>query len=131
MEQLQNTTEQLTQQVRLLTLQNDLARLDKEWDRFRESVLPRLPDGTFVEPSSADWTTFGMTAVVVGAIAGLVAFLPGAGAIGLFGVIGIAVGVGCLTRDNRSAADFHQTKARYLSRREQLRRAIERDARAA
>lgn len=130
LEQLQNTTEQLTHQVKLLKLQNDLERLDREWDRFRETVLPRLSDGSFVEPSSTDWTAFGTTVIVIGAIAALTGFFPGAGEMRLFGLMTIAVGVGCLTRDNSSATDFHRTKERYLSRRDQLRDAIDYEVRA-
>src|SRR6478752_3378335 len=53
LDKIERTTEQLANNLKVIELQNDLERLDREWDSQRESLLVRNKHGRVSEPSSA------------------------------------------------------------------------------
>ncbi|MFD0895666.1 hypothetical protein ACFQ5Q_18710 [Luteolibacter ambystomatis] len=53
LEKLERTTDTLADDVKILQLQNDLQLLDREWERYRETVCFRSENGTLSEPSAA------------------------------------------------------------------------------
>jgi DNA-directed RNA polymerase subunit RPC12/RpoP len=48
LEKLERTTERIAGNLKVIELQNDLERLDREWERVRQSLMTRGKDDTFM-----------------------------------------------------------------------------------
>ena len=89
LEALQKRTEEIAGDVEILKLQNELERIDREWQSTRESCMIRGKDGGLSEPSP-----------VAGTIAGVIA-------IG-FGIGWIVVAASMIPADGSVRAGFHR-----------------------
>ncbi|MCB9870187.1 MAG: hypothetical protein H6837_10045 [Planctomycetes bacterium] len=103
--------------------QNDLERLDREWQLEREKWLTIDQHGRGSVPTVAS----GVMAIVVGFVGGVVFFAMGSrvscalGGLGvLFAVVSSIIGFGMIARANR----FEQRRAEYRRRRQGLVRAL-------
>jgi hypothetical protein len=140
LQSIDQRTEQIAEDVETIKLQNELERLDREWQMAREASLTRNKDGSMSEPSA----TSSIVGSVIGAAFGIlwtiiaVAMSFGASSAGapapfqfiscifpLFGVIfviaAIAMGIKGVTRGSQ----FSQRSQEYQAQRDRLLRAIE------
>ena len=53
LQQLDERTERIAEDVETIKLQNELERLDREWEQRRQNYLTRNKDGSATEPSKA------------------------------------------------------------------------------
>lgn len=124
LEEIENRTSELSEDLGTIKLQNELERLDREWQTERERLSIRGKNGQILEPDSR---VAGCTAVflffvgVVWMIIPLgIASISGANFIGIGSGFGLAIAiygiVRCLTQV-RLAEQFAKAKSDYESRR--------------
>lgn len=120
LEKLEQRTNQLVNDVKVLQLQNDLEQLDREWERYREAALIRGKDGRISEPSVAGSVFGGLFAAVVGI--GFAILTNGSGFAGfsLFGLLFVIFGIFMAFRGSSKAIQFNEMRTRYESRRQGL-----------
>jgi hypothetical protein len=126
MEKLEKTTERMAENLRVIELQNDLERMDREWDQRRENFMVTGKHGQRSLPTSAGSVVGGVFAAVFGVI-----WIGAAGSMGaplpfvLFGVV--FVGFAIFNAVNgASRANAHQSaEASYRRQRGELIRRIE------
>ena len=126
LDKIEKTTDQLANKVRVLELQNDLERLDREWDNRRKSLLVRNKHGAVSEPSSASSLIGGMI------MAGFGIFWIGmTGSIGapsffpLLGLLFIGLAVFSMIHGTTKAGAYKKGLDDYEARRRQLVNRIE------
>ena len=68
LDKIERTTDQLAGKLKVLELQNDLEHLDREWEKFREAVLPRDEKGQLCEPTAATAILSGILGIGVGLV---------------------------------------------------------------
>jgi len=129
LEHLDGRTQRMTEQLEEIALQNELERLDREWDRSREGFQSVDQHGRRRDPSVAGSWIAGMFL----AAAGCVAIVAGASArhsnpfvfIGIAGaVIGALIGtmgVDKARRFERAKARYHRARRELIARLEQAR----------
>ena len=66
LDKIERTTDQLAGNMKVIELQNDLERLDREWDNQRNSLLVRGKNGHVSEPSSTGSMVGGVVMIVFG-----------------------------------------------------------------
>jgi LSD1 subclass zinc finger protein len=120
LQQVARQTEALTEQVKYLAYQNELAALDQAWERERESHLITDNNGRRHEP-----TEFGaILAFVICGVFGLFAMTIGISAAGgmaaLFGVAFIGIGVVVGLYQMSRARSYRAAHERYLRLRASL-----------
>ena len=126
LEAIQNQTVELLQDLDTIKLQNDLERLDREWQMEREQLLERGTSGQLYEPSVYVGTAGcrGGFHIVVGLICFGVAmsasFDTGQMSIGLASLIGLGLamfGFAVFQYGARKARHYENIKADYEERR--------------
>ncbi len=127
LEQLDQRTESLARDIKVLKLENELERLDREWESTRQAMMVRGKDGSVSEPNATSATFGGIMAIVGG-----VAWMIFTGSIGfgpfpLFGLVVIGVGIFGMISGNRKASEFESLRSRYQARRGQLISEIQRE----
>lgn len=115
LEKLERRTERLVDDVKVLQLQNDLDRLEREWDRYREASLIRGEDGAVSEPSVVGSVVGGILG-----IAGGLSFMVFAGSFGLVGLIFVGFGIYVIVSGSSKAAAFKEFRESYEARRSNL-----------
>lgn len=120
LQQVARQTEALTEQVKFLAYQNELAALDKAWERERESYLITDKNGRRHEPSEAG-------AILAAAICGIMALIAltvgASAAVGgavLFGLAFAAIGVCVGAYQMSRARSYRAAHQRYLNLRASL-----------
>ena len=131
LEKIERTTDQLANNLKVIELQNDLERLDREWESARNSLLVRGRNGGYSEPSAAGSIIGGVIAVVFGIFwlsmatsMGAPSFFP------LFGVVFIAVAIFSMIRHSTRAGTFQSQLRTYEEQRRALVSRIDRERRA-
>ncbi|WP_348212905.1 hypothetical protein [Luteolibacter sp.] len=128
LDKIEKTTDQLVNKVKVLELQNDLERLDREWDNRRETLLVRNKHGNVSEPSSAGSMIGGMIAIVFGIFwISMAASIGAPGFFPLFGLVFIGVAVFNMVNGTAKAGAYRNHQSDYESRRQQLIDRIERE----
>ena len=121
LDRIEQTTSQLASNLKVIELQNEIERLDREWDRDREGMLVRGKHGSVSEPSAAGALVGGVIAVIFGIF--WVAMAAGSGAPGLFplfGLVFIGVAVFSIIRGTSKADRFQRSRGSYETRRAEL-----------
>jgi DNA-directed RNA polymerase subunit RPC12/RpoP len=138
LEKIEQVTDHLKEEVRVLKLQNELSQLDREWNIYREGVLIRGQNGQLSEPSMAGAVIGGLIAMIGGVTWTIVtsSALKGTGRMGgiggftslfpLFGLLIAGVGVFMLFSGAAKASEFNQMRGNYERRRRQLERELQR-----
>lgn len=128
LDKIERTTEQLASNLKVIELQNDLERLDREWDNQRESLLVRNKHGHVSEPSSVGSLAGGMIAVVFGIFwvsmassHGAPAFFP------LFGFVFIGIAVFTMVSGTAKAGAYKNQRGVYEIQRQRLVSQLERE----
>jgi hypothetical protein len=126
LDKIEKTTDQLANKIKVLELQNDLERLDREWDNRRQSLLVRNKHGAVSEPSSAGSLIGGMIMIVFGIFwmsmatsIGAPSFFP------LFGLLFIGLAVFSMINGTTKAGAYKSGRDDYEARRRQLVNRIE------
>ena len=121
LDKIERTTEQLANNLKVIELQNDLERLDREWDHQRESLLVRNKHGHVSEPSSAGSLVGGIIAVVFGIFwigmassHGAPAFFP------LFGLVFIFIAIFTMVSGTAKAGAYKSQRSVYEIQRQRL-----------
>ena len=121
LDRIEQTTSQLASNLKVIELQNEIERLDREWDRDREGMLVRGKHGSVSEPSAAGALVGGVIAVIFGIF--WVAMAAGSGAPGLFplfGLVFIGVAVFSIISGTSKADRFQRSRSSYETRRAEL-----------
>ncbi len=124
LDKIERTSDQLASNLKVIALQNDLERLDREWDHLRGSLLSRDKNGNVSEPS--------LTAAIIGgslfAGSGLFCIAAGAvqgsGALAFFGLIPILISIYLYIFETSKASDYQDLQQRYTSYRRKLTKRI-------
>lgn len=126
LEDIGRTTEQMAGNLRVIELQNDLERLDREWDLQRESFMVTGKHGHRSLPSEAGSVIGGGIAVVGGII--WMAFAAGIGApfpFPLFGLVFIGFAIFGMVNGATKASGYRDAENAFNQRRNNLIRQIE------
>lgn len=130
LDKIERTTEQLAGNLKVIELQNDLERLDREWESQRSGLLVRNKHGNVSEPSAVGSIVggvivigFGIFWTVMAAGMGAPAFFP------LFGLCFIGFAVFGMIRGGAKASEFQRGNASYQSRRAELVARLDRERR--
>lgn len=119
LEELDERTEQLQEEVQQLRFQNELARIDRDWEREREGYMITDKHGRRHEPSVAGSVVGGIVAVGFGIF--WMMMLPAqAGGFALFGVVFVLVGIGVSIYGYVRAQDYLRAERNYRRRRNGL-----------
>lgn len=130
LEALDQRTESMAQDIKVLKLENELERLDREWESVRQSMLVRGKNGSVSEPSAASSTFGGIMAIVMGVFwMVLTGSSPAPALFPMFGLVFIGVGIFGMISGNGKASEFHRLRSRYQARRGQLISQIEQEKR--
>ncbi|OYV04314.1 MAG: hypothetical protein CFE26_17565 [Verrucomicrobiales bacterium VVV1] len=130
LEALDQRTESMAQDIKVLKLENELERLDREWESVRQSMMIRGKNGSVSEPSATS-ATFGGIIAIVGGLFWMI-FTGSMGAPGpfpLFGLVFIGAGIFGMVSGNGKASEFEGLRSRYQMRRGQLISQIEQEKR--
>lgn len=126
MEKLEKTTERMAGNLQVIELQNELARLDREWEQERESFMVTGKHGHRSLPSSAGSAIGGVVAVVFGVI-----WMGGAASMGapapfvMFGLVFVGFAIFNAVNGASKATAHQSAEARHQSLRSELIRRIE------
>jgi LSD1 subclass zinc finger protein len=128
-DKLNQTTENLSEQVSRLAAQQELADLDREWDRRRQDLMISDQDGRRHVPNSTASTIGGIIAVCFGGFwtimaCGITSNSPfgGVGLFPLFGLVFMAFGVYGIFHHNAKAAEYQRAETSYKRQRNKLRK---------
>jgi hypothetical protein len=120
-EELDHRTESMARDIKVLKLENELGRLEREWESTRQAMLIRGKDGSVSEPNATS-ATFGGIMAIVGGVVWMI-FTGSMGAPGpfpLFGLLFIGGGIFGMISRNGKASEFANIRARYQLRRGKL-----------
>jgi LSD1 subclass zinc finger protein len=116
LEKLDQKTDAIAAQLEEITRQNEVERIDREWEQEREKYLTRHKDGSMTEPHAASGIF--MSVVVCGfGIFWMVIAAQVNGVMALFGVFFIGMAVYASVRNIRMADEYAKAQARYSRRR--------------
>lgn len=115
--ELQERTDQISSEVRRLQLENELLKVEQNWDRESNELKYRGQDGSGFEPSAAGGVFF----VVLAVVAAIVLSLLGEIFLGVF--VGLFVGsLGIL--QVVAASNYEDSWRLYMRRKQQVLREI-------
>lgn len=119
--QIEEHTQEMASDLAQLRYESELARVDREWERERESYLVRDKEGNSSEPSAVGSLIGGALATVFGLFwMGFTSSMPMAGSFSLFGLVFIGFGILVAIFGYSKANQFDAAKQRYLLRRGRL-----------
>ncbi|MEO7101438.1 MAG: hypothetical protein ABI162_18955 [Luteolibacter sp.] len=120
LDKIQHTTDQLAGKLKVLELQNDIEHLDREWEKFRNSVLTRTENGQVSEPSSAGSILAGIIGLVVGILWIVFWTSNGGSPFALVGLLFIGIALFGMKRGCDKAELYRVQSYRYSSARKSL-----------
>ena len=126
LEDIGRTTERMAGNLRVIELQNDLERLDREWENRRESFMVTGKHGHRSLPSEAGSVIGGVIAIVAGIV--WMSFAGGMNApfpFPLFGLLFIGFAIFSIINGTSKAAGYRSAKNAFTSQRNALIRQIE------
>ncbi len=130
LEALDQRTESMARDIKVLKLENELGRLDREWESVRQSKMIHSKNGSVSEPDSASATGAGIMAIVLGVGWMIFAASMGASHSPLFGLLFIGVGIFIMISGNAKASEFQSLRSWYQMRRGKLISEIQKEKRA-
>lgn len=129
MERLEKTTERMAGNLRVIELQNDLERLDREWAHSKESFMVTGKNGHRSLPTRTGSAAGGVFGVIFGILwIGFAASMGAPAPFLLFGVVFVAFIIFGSVRSASKAGGFQSAESDYQQRRSELIRRID-DAR--
>lgn len=130
LEELDQRTESMARDIKVLQLQSDLERLDREWESVRQAMMIRGKDGSVSEPNATSATFGGILAIVIG-VAWMIftGATPAPAIFPLFGLVFIGGGIFGMISGNNKASEFESLRSRYQMKRGQMISQIENEKR--
>ncbi len=116
LEKLDKKTDAIAAQLEEITRQNEIDRIDREWEQEREKYLTRHKDGRMTEPHAAGGIIMAVFAGGFGIFWMVMASRVG-GAMGLFGLVFIGFAVYIAIWNTRMADRYAKAQERYRQRR--------------
>jgi F0F1-type ATP synthase assembly protein I len=123
LESLQKRTEEIAGDVEILKLQNELERIDREWQSTRESCMIRGKDGGLSEPSPVAGTIAGVIAIGFG-IGWIVVAASRFPPMALFGLAFIGIIIFNIFNNLKKSNEFGEKKQEHELRRAEVLQAI-------
>ncbi|MGC4017429.1 MAG: hypothetical protein QM755_23385 [Luteolibacter sp.] len=120
LEKIEQTTDRIAGNLRVIELQNELERVDREWESKRQSLMMRGKHGSVYRPSVATAVIGGGVPIVGGLI---FASFVGGHTMGYFPLIGLAfscIGFMNLVSGLSKATELRDGKARYERLRDEI-----------
>lgn len=117
LEELDQRTESMAKDIKVLKLENELERLDREWESTRQAMMIRGKNGSVSEPSATSATFGGIMAVVMGVVwMVLTGSTPAPPIFPMFGLVFIGAGIFGMVSGNGKASEFENLRSRYQAR---------------
>lgn len=124
LEEIGEKTERMSEDLKVIRLQNELEQIDREWESEREGMMTRNKNGSRSKPSAVG-------AVIGAGITGAFGFIwmvmtssvsdvPGLGGASLFGLIFIGIAVFVAISGVGRADRYRRAESRMLEKRRQL-----------
>jgi hypothetical protein len=130
LDKIERNTAQMADNLKIIELQNDLERLDREWDNQRDGLLVRGKNGHVSEPSAVGSVLGGIVAIVFGvAWLGMASSVGAPGFLPLFGFVFIGVAIAMMVTGTAKAAAYQKHQGTYEIRRSQLVNRLEQEQR--
>ena len=126
LEDIGRTTERMAGNLRVIELQNDLERLDREWENRRESFMVTGKHGHRSLPSGAGSIVGGVIAIVGGIV--WMSFAAGMGApfpFPLFGLLFIGFAIFGMINGASKASGYKSAESSFNEQRNDMVRQIE------
>ncbi|RYD47332.1 MAG: hypothetical protein EOP85_05690 [Verrucomicrobiaceae bacterium] len=120
LDKIERTTERMANNLKVIELQNDLERLDREWESRRQSLLVRNKQGHVSEPSSVGSVAGGFVAIAVGVVWIIATSSMHAPLFPIFGLLIIGVAIYGMVSGTNKATAFKSGRENYESEREDL-----------
>lgn len=121
MEKIEQTTGRMAGNLRVIELQNDLERLDREWAVRRESFMQTSKNGHRYIPSTVGSVISGIVFSIIGVmILGSVSQMARSGMFGLVGLIAIGLGIWSAVSGYMKASSYQRAVADYEAARREL-----------
>jgi hypothetical protein len=117
-EKIGEQTERLAQEVEILKLQNELARIDREWNDERQQHMVSGKHGRH-EPGAGD-VIGPIVAVAIGLVFAVVTLASPAPGMALFGLLLIVFGIGVSIANAGKASAYATAREEYERRRHHL-----------
>jgi len=117
--EIRSNQEEMMEKLNRLELQNQLAQIDREWERERQSFMIRDKHGNRREPSEFGAIFGGVIAVGFGIFWTMMAASMHGG-MAPFGVIFILFGAGISIYGYNKAKDFRAAQKRYLRKKKEV-----------
>ena len=124
LEAIQKRTAEIAGEVEILKLQNELERIDREWQSERESCMVRGKNGSLSEPSPVVGTIIFIVVIGFG-IFWTIAAGSMAPQMGLFGLAFIGFAIFGLFNNLRKSNEFIEKKQQYEQRRAEVLQAMQ------
>jgi len=121
LDKIERTTDRMANNLKVIELQNDLERLDREWESQRRGFMIRTKDGHLSEPSSAGSVVFGIILVGFGIV--WITITGNGHMPGIFPLFGFAfIGLACfnLVRGANKASAYQARRSQYHDERQRL-----------
>jgi hypothetical protein len=130
LDKIERTTEQLAGNLKIIELQNDLERLDREWDNQRNGLLVRGKDGHISEPSSVGTIIAGIIGILFGIFwMGLTSSLNAPVFFPFFGLVFIGVAIFGMINGTTKANAYQDGLRAYEVKRQRLVARLEQERR--
>jgi hypothetical protein len=129
LEDIGRTTERMAGNLRVIELQNDLERLDREWENRRESFMVTSKNGHRSVPTETGTAIGGIIMIVMGIVAMGVGAQMG-GPAPLFGLIFIGGAIVSIYSGMNKASGYKEAKNAFTRQRNDLIRRIEESRRS-
>jgi hypothetical protein len=126
LERLEKSTERMAGNLQVIELQNDLERLDREWESQKEGYMVSGKHGHRYLPSTGGSIFGGVIAIVFGVI--WMSFAAGMGApfpFPLFGLLFIGAAIFGMVNSSSKASAYQSADLEFQQRRQRLIRQIE------
>ena len=120
LDKIERTTEKLATNLKVIELQNDLERIDREWERLRGSLLTRDQHGNVSEPSLIATVVGSSLAAGIGLFCLAVGAAQGNGGLAFFGIIPLLLSIYLFISGSSKANDYQNLQVRYTSHRRKL-----------
>lgn len=121
LDKIERTTDRLAGNMKVIELQNDLERLDREWENQRSSLLVRGKDGHVSEPSSTGSMVGGIIMIVFGVFwIGMASSIGAPSLLPLFGLVFIGVAIFSMLNGITKAGAYQSKFSDYDGKRQRL-----------
>lgn len=120
LEKIERTTDRMANNLKVIELQNDLERLDREWESQRRGFMVRSKDGHLSEPSAFGSVVFGIILVIFGIFWMSITANGASPMFPLFGLLFIAFAFFNMVNGAKKASLFKARRSRYHGERQRL-----------